>query len=151
MRMHVSSLSARAWVMAVLTASVPLGCGPTAAEPKSAEQLQISQIHQLFHMYEKGQKPPPKGIKDVEHLAPHIPAAIAALKSKAVIVYWGAGLSHEPDAASTVLAYQKEVPEKGGEVLMQDGTAKKMTAEEFKAAKKPAEGKIDDDTADRKK
>ena len=37
-----------------------------------------------------------------------------------------------------MLAYHKDVPEKGGEVLMQDGTAKKMTAEEFQAAPKPA-------------
>ncbi len=53
-------------------------------------------------------------------------------------MYWGVGLSDSAEAASTVLAYQKDVPEQGGEVLMQNGTAKKMTADEFKAAAKPA-------------
>ena len=66
------------------------------------------------------------------------PAAVASIKSKEVLVYWGVGISDGPEAASTVLAYHKDVPEKGGEVLMQDGTAKKMTAEEFQAAPKPA-------------
>jgi hypothetical protein len=35
-----------------------------------------------------------------------------------------------------VLAYETEVPEKGGAVLMQDGTVKTMTADEFKSAPK---------------
>ena len=68
-----------------------------------------------------------------------------------MLVYWGAGLSDGPDAASTVLAYQKDVPEKGGEVLMQDGTPKKMTADEFKAARKPEGATTDPGPAPRKK
>ena len=68
-----------------------------------------------------------------------------------MLVYWGAGISDEPEAASTVLAYHKDVPEKGGEVLMQNGKARKMTAEEFKAAPKPAGAKIDEAPAVTKK
>ena len=35
-----------------------------------------------------------------------------------------------------VLAYEKQVPDSGGNVLMLDRSVKKMTADEFKSAKK---------------
>ena len=42
-----------------------------------------------------------------------------------------------------ILAYEKQAPESGGHVLMQDGkTIKKMTADEFKAAKKAGKGDL---------
>ena len=117
----------------------PIGCGgPSTAGPDSAAQLSIGQVAQIFHVYQKGQKPPPQGIKDLQPMQRMYPAALESIKSGEVLVYWGAGISDAPDAASTVLAYHKDVPEKGGEVLMQDGTAKIMTAEQFQAASKPA-------------
>ncbi len=79
----------------------------------------------------RGEKAPPKGLKDLQTLQREYPAAVESIQSKEVLVYWGVGSPTGPEAASTVLAYHKDVPEKGGEVLMQDGTAKKMTAEEF--------------------
>jgi hypothetical protein len=102
------------------------------------EQLKVAQVGQLFHIYQKGSKAPPQGIKDIESMKGGVPAAIASIQSKEVLVYWGAGFSGEPGAASTVLAYHKDVPEKGGEVLMQDGKTRTMTAGEFSSAPKPA-------------
>jgi hypothetical protein len=123
-----------AWVLGSLTA----GCGPGAVEraPISVEQLSIEEIASILRAYQKGQKPPPKGLKDLLPMQAAFPTAVQALKNKEVLVYWGAGLSDASGASSTVLAYHKDVPEKGGEVLMQDGTARKMTADEFKAATK---------------
>jgi hypothetical protein len=136
--MHASSLSARACVLFMMTVIVPVGCGgPSTSETGSHEELAIAQVGRIFHMRQKTQKSPPQGPKDVQTLQTVAPAGVAAVKSGEVIVYWGVGLDESSDGASTVLAYQKDVPEKGGEVLMQDGNARKMTAEEFKAAKKP--------------
>jgi hypothetical protein len=149
--MNVSNAIGRVWITALLTVIVPIGCGPSTAGPESMEQIKIVQVGQIFRIYQREQKPPPRGIKDVGSLAEALPAAISSLKSGEVLVYWGAGLSDGPDAASTVLAYQKDVPENGGEVLMQDGTARKMTAEEFKAAPRAPGGKIDDVVATGKK
>ncbi len=136
--MHVLNVIVRASATAVLLAILPQGCGPSTAGPESVAQLSIGQVGQVFHLYQKGQKPPPKGLQDLEPMGRAYPAALASIRSKEVLIYWGAGLSDAPEAASTVLAYQKDVPEKGGEVLMQDGTAKKMTAAEFQSAPKPA-------------
>jgi hypothetical protein len=66
------------------------------------------------------------------------PTGIAMLRKGDIVVNWGAGLSDAPDAASKVLAYHKDVPSRGGAVLMQDGSTRKMTAEEFQAAPKAA-------------
>lgn len=134
--MHVPETLRRGWVFLILAAILP-GCGSgSSAKVESTEQLSIMQVGQIFRLYQKGQKPPPKGVEDFLPMEQGYPAAIGSLKEKDVVVYWGAGLSDGSTASSTVLAYQKEVPEKGGEVLMQDGTARKMTAAEFQAAPK---------------
>jgi hypothetical protein len=132
---------ARAASAAALVAAVlmfPAGCSGTGGVPESREQLSIGQIGQMFHFYQKGQKSPPIGPDDIIPLQRQFPAAVESIRSKEVLVFWGVGVSDAPDAASTVLAYHKDVPEQGGEVLMQDGKARKMTADEFKAAAKPA-------------
>ena len=135
--MHASGMGTRACVLAMLTIIVPVGCGPSDSSPGSREEFTISQVAQIFRMRQRAQKPPPNSIKDIEGQQAVNAAAFAAIKAGDVIVNWGVGLADDAEAASTVLAYQKDVPEKGGEVLMQDGNAKKMTAEDFKAAKKP--------------
>jgi hypothetical protein len=136
-RMHASGSSTRACLLVILTVVVPVGCGPSGSAPGSREELTISQVAQIFRMRQRAQKAPPRDIKDIQSQQTVSPAAFAAIKSGEVVVNWGVGLADDTEAAATVLAYQKDVPEKGGEVLMQDGTAKKMTADEFKAAKKP--------------
>ncbi len=138
MRGGWASVLTRACAAATLAAIVASGCGPSSAGPESPAQLSIGQVGQLFHRYQKAGKEPPKGLSDIQTLQRELPAAVESIRSKEVLVYWGVGVSTGSEAASTVLAYHKDVPEKGGEVLMQDGTAKKMTAEEFAAAPKPA-------------
>jgi hypothetical protein len=64
-----------------------------------------------------------------------------AVKNGSVVLRYGAALpdtKEEPgDAVSDeVLAYQKQVPESGGKVLMLDRRVKTMSAEEFKSARK---------------
>jgi hypothetical protein len=136
--MEVCKAIARAGLAAVLTAMLAVGCGPSTAGPRSSEHLSIAQVGQVFHLYQKGNKPPPKGPADLAALQRPFPGAIDSINSRNVLVYWGVGIADGSEAASTVLAYHKDVPQKGGEVLMQDGTARTMTAEEFQAAKKPA-------------
>ncbi len=133
----------RRTLLAGLLSALACGCGARPLEPlpQTPEQESIVQLGRVLGGY-RG-KPAPKALKDVLSREQGYPAAIGALRSKDVLLYWGTGLADGPDAAATVVAYRKEVPEKGGEVLMQDGTAKAMTADEFKAARKPPGAKTD--------
>ncbi len=58
------------------------------------------------------------------------PTAFNAVKEGKYVVVWGVSGKD----SGTVLAYEKAAPEKGGAVLMADGTIKTMTADELKAA-----------------
>ena len=64
------------------------------------------------------------------------PTGFQALESGDCIAVWGAGISDAAGAGSAVLVYDKNVPQQGGYVLMQNGEVKKMTAQEFQAAPK---------------
>jgi len=66
--------------------------------------------------------------------------AFGAIRSGQVVVRWQATLPDteaEPTSPESdeVLAYWKAVPQEGGPVLMLDRRLRRMTAEEFKAAR----------------
>ena len=60
---------------------------------------------------------------------------LGLLKSGEVVFIYNVKPFEMPEGSTrTVLAYEKDVPEKGGLVLLGSGFVKKMTAEEFKKA-----------------
>ena len=68
------------------------------------------------------------------------PTGVRAIETGDVIVRFGASLpdtGEEPGKGpdDEVLAYQKDVPASGGQVMMLNRTIRTMTPEEFKAAK----------------
>ena len=68
-----------------------------------------------------------------------LPARLREVEAREIIVFYGVPL--QDGASDQVIAYEKQTPESGGRVLMQDGrTIKKMTADEFKAAPKAGKG-----------
>jgi hypothetical protein len=138
-------------LQAALLSVLAGGCGEKQLRPapQTAEQESITQLGRVLSGF-RG-KAAPKALKDLLSREQGYPAAIGALRSGDVLLYWGVGISAGPDAAGTVVAYCKGVPEKGGEVLMQDGTAKAMTADEFKAARKPEGASTDPGTTAKKK
>ncbi len=78
-------------------------------------------------------KPFPKGPADLAAWGPVFPAAEMNLNTKQIVYVWGSKI----DSANPndIIGYEKDAPEKGGFVLMQDGNVKKLTVDEFKAAK----------------
>jgi hypothetical protein len=85
-----------------------------------------------------GGKAPAK-LADLAKYAALCPVGYGEVKAGSVVLLFGAPI--EEGASDTVLAYEKGAPESGGYVLMQDGkTIKKLTADEFKAAKKAGKG-----------
>lgn len=135
--MRGSTVTRRSWLGWFVAAGsgVVAGCGGGSRGPAYTEaELSIEEIARIFRAFRKGKKPPPKGLKEVLGYEQGYPDAVASLRSGDVVVNWGAGLSDARDAATRVLAYRKDVPARGGEVLMQDGSTRTMTAEEFKSA-----------------
>lgn len=61
--------------------------------------------------------------------------ALWLLNNKKIVYVWGAPLK---PGGQAVIAYVTEAPQSGGEVLIEDGTVKAMTAAEFAAAPKAA-------------
>jgi hypothetical protein len=90
----------------------------------------------MYKEYTADHRQPPRKLSDFDH--PYEPANIdgyAALRDGECVMLWGGGVPGA-NAGTTVVAYEKIVPEQGGLVAFQDGTVKQVTADEFKAAPK---------------
>ncbi len=113
-----------------------VGCSgdatPTGEPPVQNTALQ--EFGEMYRMYIKETKKPPENGKPLMKYTAGYSHGTMAIQNKTIDAFWGAKL--EPESKS-VLAYEKQAPESGGVVLLQDGeTIKSMTAEEFKASPK---------------
>jgi hypothetical protein len=104
------------------------------------EQGALSDVGELYRLYQQEKKKPPAKAADLTKMEMVAPSGAIAIKTGEVVVRLGATLpsiEEGPPSGSSdeVLAYYKDVPQSGGQVLMLNRTVKTMTAEEFKAAK----------------
>ncbi len=126
------------------------------------DQTEVEQVGKMLRVYRKGLKPPtqgakdypvykpgpvppPRGTRDLAPMAKGFPRAVGAIRDRKILLYWKTDLSDASEAASTVLAFAKDAPEKGGQVLMRDGSVRTMTAGQFQAAPKPEGAKTDEE------
>ena len=114
--------------------------GPLSAS--QMEDLKLREVGELYRLHQvMAQESRPARSRTSMHSATPAPAAAyGAIRSGEVVVRWQATLPDtdaEPSSPTSdeVLAYWKTVPEKGGPVLMLDRRLRRMTAEEFKAAR----------------
>ena len=89
----------------------------------------------MLELMEKEKQPMPKGVQDLSAYGPGFPAAEVFLQNGAIVYAWGSKISHDADAGTTVIAYESKTPKEGGLVMMQDGSVKTRTADEFSSAK----------------
>jgi hypothetical protein len=130
-----------ALVFGLLLGSAAGGCGGagnTTALDSTGKQM-LEEIGEMLKTVQADRTRPPARVAELGSVEPMLPVSAQALRSGEIVYFWGAGLSTGPNASSTVIAHEKKVPSEGGWALMQDGTVKQMTAEEFKAA--PQAGK----------
>jgi hypothetical protein len=95
----------------------------------------LEEIGQMLKTVQVDGTRPPARVADLAAVEPMVPLAAQDLRSGDIVYFWGAGLSSGGNASSTVMAHEKKVPAEGGWVLMQDGTVKRMSADEFRSAK----------------
>jgi hypothetical protein len=129
------------WICGVVLAAA--GCGGPANPPASPEEMKqtaLSDVGELYRMYVTMKQKPPQKLTDFTPMEKMSPTGYQAVRSGDVVVRYGATLpdtGEEPGKVSSdeVLAYEKAVPESGGQVLMLNRTVRTMTADEFKAAR----------------
>jgi hypothetical protein len=110
------------------------GGGKSVHNPTEKELLQ--EVAQMLQTVKSDRTKPPGRLADLGAVEPMLPMSAQAIRSGDIVYVWGTGLSTGGNASSAVVAYEKKVPAEGGWVLTQDGTVKKMTANEFKSAPK---------------
>jgi hypothetical protein len=123
--------------LGALLGAVTVGCSKQAAEVDPEVQRrksELSEVYEIYMQFIKTNQRPPKQLSELNRTEYEgmAPVGHQSLQKGEYIAVWGVNGKD----AGTLLAYQKDVPTKGGAVLMADGTVKTMTADEFKAAKK---------------
>ncbi len=120
------------WALVCLVGVVGCGGGGGGGDTKALNDLK--EIGLAYHEYHHEQK---KSLEQPLDLAANLsPATAKKLGEGQYVVITKVDLNNAFKTPNLVLGYEKDVPAKGGAVLMIDGTVRKMTAQEFQAAKK---------------
>lgn len=139
-------LDRRRWLGLVpVLLGLAAGCGGEGGQTAGAadESAALRNLAEDYRLYSITKKQPPRKVEDMKGLQNVVSSAVEAARNGDIVVLWGAALpdtQEEPGQSSVpeILAYGKDVPEKGGYVLHLDRTVSQMTAEEFKVAPKAA-------------
>ena len=136
----------RGWIASGLATATLVGCGGTGLPTNPIEASDVTSLNEVgeaYRIYSITKKHPPRKIAELATVEAAGGNGVASVKAGTILVEWGATLPSTGEevgngSSAEVLAYGKAVPEQGGHVLMLDRSVKKMTAEEFKAAPRPA-------------
>jgi hypothetical protein len=117
------------------------GCGSSGGggsfeeAPDNGERYALVEVGEILRNRLLDTTTPPRSHSDIARYENAGPTAFNKIQKGEIVVLWGA--NPQPGAPDKVLAYERQTPQSGGFVLMQDGTTvKKMTAGEFQAAPK---------------
>jgi hypothetical protein len=137
--------SAAAAVGTLLVIALASGCGSSASRATdlegTAEFQGMKNLGEMYRLVSESLKRPPRTIGELRKAEAQVPGGFSSLGEQNVAIFFGAELpelSGKPaeGASETVLAYDRLTPQQGGVVLMLDRSIRKLTAAEFKAAKK---------------
>jgi hypothetical protein len=112
------------------------GCGGGSqgtGDPSAREKLE--EFKQMLDTVAADRAKPPSKPAELAAVEPYLPTSANDLRSGELVYLWGATLS---PGGTAVVAYEKKAPTDGGYALLQDGTVKHMSAQEFAAAPKAA-------------
>jgi hypothetical protein len=117
------------------------GCSSkNAVSPdQSGQERVLDEIYSMYRGYSLAHKKGPATVKDLQQSQAAYYDGFRALQTGQHVVIWGVTLKKHA-AGDAILAYQKDVPQQGGAVLMTDGDVKHLTAEEFNSTPKARSG-----------
>jgi hypothetical protein len=116
------------------------GCSSKKSSDESGAPTAADALHQVANMirdYTSQSGRPPAKLADLASMKNLYNIGYSALEKGEVVVVWGTAVAGEGGGGGTgVVAYEKAAPDSGGAVLLEDGSVKKMSADEFRAAKR---------------
>ncbi len=142
MRLFSRSLILCALVFASAFSGV--GCGGSSGlaktEETSTDHLALRELGEAYRLYTISKKKAPKSLAELATVDAVGGNGIEAVRTGRAAIRMDATLpdtGEEPGKvpSSEVLAYETKTPQDGGYVLLLDRTIRKMTPDEFKAAK----------------
>ncbi len=120
------------------------GSGSSSGGDDSIESQMLVNLAENYRMFSIARKQPPENFAELAAIQGVGGTELEKVRDGEIVFLWGAKLpdiSEEPGLVSApeILAYWKEVPEKGGYVLHLDRTVSEMTPAEFEAAPKASD------------
>jgi hypothetical protein len=131
----------RAFFLVTAALGLSAGCsssnrgGQFEVAPDNGERFALVETGELLRnrMLDTGK--PARSLADLARYENAGPTAFNKIQKGEIVVVWST--NPKEGASANVLAYEKQTPQSGGFVLMEDGTTvKKMSPAEFQAASK---------------
>lgn len=122
------------------------GSGEQVITQDKATESRLNEVAEIYRVYSVTYKKPPKSKTDLMKVENAAPSGMTPITSGEIEIFWGGeltDLNEEPTGPTSdkILAFEKDTPTKGGQVLLLDRSVKTMTAEEFASA--PKAGTLD--------
>jgi predicted amidohydrolase YtcJ len=136
----------QAVVLTGVVIALLLGCGGVrnaAARAQRSNRLKAAGLAYINYCDDNRGKGP-TGAQDLQKYLTEFPDVSQALQNGDIVIYWNVRFPddmQQQGTSNTVLGYEKDVPAKGGMVIMGDGSVREMTAQEFQTAPKATPGK----------
>jgi hypothetical protein len=117
-----------------------VGCSSKTSNSESGAPTAEDALQQIANMirdYSSSTGRSPSKLADLASMKNLYNIGYGAVEKGEIVVVWGTNVGGEGGGGGTgVVAYEKSAPDSGGAVLLQDGSVKKMSADEFRAAKR---------------
>jgi hypothetical protein len=126
-------LSVLAFSLALVVSTGCGGKGGSTNPDETPPQGALEELGSVIQAMAQQKKSPPTKPADLRMYEPAAPTAVAGVSSGKYVYLWGAG--YKP-GGNGIVAYEAAAESKGGWVLLEDGSIKKMSASEFAAAPK---------------
>jgi hypothetical protein len=124
-------------LLALIGLLASFGCGDSSSSGSTlpSEEAALRDLGNMLKSISEEKKKTPMKAADLDVYEPIFMSACRGITANKIVYIWGSGYAADK---KEIVAHETTTESAGGYVLLQDGTVKKMTADEFKSAPKAA-------------